>query len=481
MRLSRNGRLAVTGVFSRGDLGLSPLAHEGPDAKSRADQARAQMLTSAAAFILVRLSTFHPDLREGLCGATEWRSVALQIIATSNSLADGEDVPKLLRTALTIDPGNGHACYEYIRSLGTQLKTAPHDEKVIAMYDALIERATGDDGPKSGWASLYPRIHYSAALASVNLCVARWFAGDTTAAASSLKTAREQVDSLERACRRPAGARWTRIAFFRKVNDEDAVDWTPGLRDSNASPAPMIKPFAENLSRIVEVLEGNTWDHEKRSKFRSPGLSFNYACLEALSLRNGAGLDDDGRAKTIKALLDDLAFAVGTADAKARARRDPYLARVRDDDDVAALIGRPAKPCLLDLPPFAPFRNRLIEAGFTSATGFVRGTGTNQQKNQTASFLGVPVGTVDYLHAVASLAEIHPDLDDVRMLRLLLELGVDSPAELRRRLSCSLAVPAFLCELRLAAKKHDLAGVPGSEPPYRWIKAASGTPSAEPR
>jgi hypothetical protein len=329
MSLARNGRLAFTGVFSRSDMGLAPPPSDATAAAAAADVARAQLLTGAAAFILVQLSSVHPELREALCGATQWQSVALQVIGSSVSLSKGEDPAALLRTATNLDPGNATAHFRYLRVLDDQLKTAPYDAAVLAMYQDAKGKVPVDDHamPKPGWESLYLEILYYASAAALDRCVKLRARGEDIA---------QCVDNA-------------RDDFIRPLQTVCAAlsqDWTAGPEVGSAVTAQSLAPLAANFERIANTLRSDATDVYADigdASFASPMSAYNDACLKALALPI-PWLSTATKEQATDAALRDLAFALSTDDSKKSAQTDDYLVSLRDDQDFIGLAGAPPKP-----------------------------------------------------------------------------------------------------------------------------------------
>lgn len=334
IRLSRIGRLAYTGVFSRSDADLAPLPPPPPPGQNApteteaaaVDRARAQLLTGAAVYILVQLSIAHPDLRVGLCGATQWRSVALHVIGSSQSLSHGEDALALLRTAVNLDPDNATARYQYISRLEGQLAKQPYDAMLLAMYKNLKSRTgnSADDRlPKSGSESLYLESLYLASAAALDRCARMNRSGSLTK--DSLRDAKSFVHPLVQNCERLS------------------ADWTAVPEDNTAATARALLPLAKNLQSIAERLEslgaveGGAQAPTTTPDFDSPTLAYNHACLEALSVTAT-------NRKAIDTVLTDLAFAVSTASTRKMAQDDEYLATMRDDPGFIGLLAEPPQP-----------------------------------------------------------------------------------------------------------------------------------------
>ncbi|MFP8961225.1 hypothetical protein ACLIYP_11790 [Streptomyces nanhaiensis] len=172
--LTRNGRHAGSTVFSRRDLGLSEVAGQAPPEDPPARRrARAQLLTGAAAFVLTRLRDSHPHLRENLYGARQWRSVTLQVIATSRSLIDDPALkPELLGRAVDFDPGNVSARLDYLWAVQESVSSPlrPDAYRAVALeVDRHLEASLPGRGEK-GWEPLRIRAWHRSAVQWIRLC-----------------------------------------------------------------------------------------------------------------------------------------------------------------------------------------------------------------------------------------------------------------------------------------------------------------------
>jgi hypothetical protein len=109
----RNGRIVGAAVIDAGNLGLTSPS---PDANTPSQALPDARLRMASAFILATLATEHPSIRKGLVGATDWRSIGLQYVATT-VLTDNTKKQKTLASAVKYDPGNKAAELAYRHTL----------------------------------------------------------------------------------------------------------------------------------------------------------------------------------------------------------------------------------------------------------------------------------------------------------------------------------------------------------------------------
>ncbi len=452
MTLSRNGRHAESAVFSRPDLGLPPIPTGLGEADRTVaqDRARAQLLTGAAAFILLRLSKAHLALQNDLYEAERWQSVALQVIATSRSLiGDSEDSGakrvELLSRAMDEDPKYALARFEYMWAV---YRNIPDDQTLYAAFaqslDEQYERSLSHKEVKDrSWAPLRIRVKYSSATQWINGYVNGGKSDDAL-----LENAEKSVEKLKELC---------------------AVKWGPQqLREQ----AIRMGDFAENLEYCIKALrkEGvrppDSVLHPHQKYNPSPKLTWDHACLDCF-------LADVGSSEAEMRLgqaIEDLEFAAATDEDKSAAAADPCFERLVSKSRFRQLVGVPPSH-FLGLPALAPHRDSLVKVGINCALDLVRRTQNDNQQDQLAAHLGVSRVVIDQLKEIALLAQVHPDLNDPEMLYLLIAQGVSSPAALRDRAIQD--ANELILEIRKAKEVYRL-DPPGLRPfrPRRWLRAA---------
>ncbi|MDH2392970.1 hypothetical protein QCN29_30175 [Streptomyces sp. HNM0663] len=320
--LSRNGQQAASTVFSRPDLHLP---------KEDQERAKAQMLTGAAAFILVQLSAVHEELQDGLYGASQWRSVALQVIASSKSLlADNEarDATKvqLLAKAVDEDPQNELALFEYLwASYGLQ----PHEETdfggfaraIDAQYHRCEISKVSDD--REGWMPLKIRILYSSATQWVNGYIDA--GGTDEGRATMLVSARESADELNRLC------------------DPSKVAWKgKELCHQQAAMRPHARNLVECFNALQETTEAGqvTAQHSHEEPHTSPRLAYDHACTHMLIARR-RNLSEEARRQQMEYTIQDLQYAIVTERDKKEAQGDPCFTELRSDPRFQRLVSTP--------------------------------------------------------------------------------------------------------------------------------------------
>ena len=141
--ITRNGWTVDAANIDRRVFGLARAqagAAEGKATASKAgSNAQAELHKMAAAFVLTTLALKHHGF-EGLCGATDWRSLGLHCIATTDSGIAEEQKRKLLGAALDYDAGNMPAEAALQHSL---FRENTKEETLRTYAKWLLGRATG--------------------------------------------------------------------------------------------------------------------------------------------------------------------------------------------------------------------------------------------------------------------------------------------------------------------------------------------------
>jgi hypothetical protein len=442
--LSRNGRHAESTIFSRLDLGLPPIQADPSantaaapsefDTSSARDRARAQLLTGAAAFVLLHLSRVHLSLADHLCGARNWKSVTLQLIATSKSLIDPRAQSiGLLSRAMDEDPGYALARFEYLWARYHDIPAETTDYRIFA---ESIERHYRDPhhGVKDeeGWVPLRIRVLYSIATQWLNYYV---------------ENGKQDQPALQQA-----------ESAVRELLDVCEADHRAGQA---ALLAEQMRPFAYNLEHSLLTLGSKMGPplllHPHSEDPPSPKLTYDHACLDCFLLQ----VRRVGRASDA---IEDLQFALATEPDRADARNDPCFSPIHSHDSFRRLV-HPNE--FLDLSVFLPHKKLLESAGLTTSRELACRTDDEAQRSALADYLKSSSVLVDQYRNLALLAQVHPNLEDPRMLQILLAGGVNSPEGLFQEAQRD---PRKLIQaVHDAASRYGLTDLPGVNKPHSWL------------
>jgi hypothetical protein len=444
--LSRNGRLAKNVIFSRRDLGLPAIGDGQSEIApiSTVERARAQLLTGAAAVILLHLSKVHPILRQDLCGATKWKSVTLQVIATSTSLIDNPDQKvALLARAVNEDPGYVVARFEYLWAVHRSIPSDARDYRQSAeMCDRQIQETPAAVKALDGWRLIYVRALYKSAAFWVNQYVISGYRDN-----SALDRAKHYAEEVADVCQVPDGRRGGQLGELLE----------------------RIFPFIEVLKSCVSVLDGepvpeaDAYPHA--NEFPAPALAYDHACLHCFMLEKHPM---DARVpQWSNQAIEDLRIALVTEDDRQEASTDPCFRKLALDPRFRKLVGTAD---FLGLPMFAACRAQLISAGLTTAYDLAQWTESDAQLADLATHLNVSRITIKSFRDVALLAQYHPDLDDPALLHIFLSSGVNSPGSLRRAVLRD--AEHLVRTVFKAAEKRGLSALRGVQLPEGWLVAA---------
>ncbi|MFC1431550.1 hypothetical protein ACEZDB_12940 [Streptacidiphilus sp. N1-3] len=466
--LTRNSLNVENTIISRGHLGLPELpAHlKAPQLEAELGRAHAQLLTGAAACILVCLSRVHTELRHGLCGAEQWQGVAMQMIADEPALVQDAGLRLgMLRRAVELEPRYGTARLAYLYALHDQFR-GPFQERLrfARWMDSLVALAQEEDGStRKGWEVIRMRAGYSSVAMRWNHCLEELAATWNTSRTLS-RVGSEALDA--------AGARATELTAYcegvRPHQDGRYAAWYAGR----------MVPLAANLTASIDFLEAARRGEGPAEWPRGalavdhpwPRLAYVYGCSAALVR------DFDGTGREPADLLDCFTFATATDADRRELLNDPAYALLRragKSDELDALLSPVTSGVqLLELPPFAACAPQLTRIGVTTVDALRRRVATAQQRAALAQYLDLDPVVVTHFAELAELAGLHRDFDDPTVLKLLLGLGVDSRRALLEQVDPDEA--AFLARLRTLAARDGLGGLPAVAHPGDWLAAVRG-------
>ncbi|MFE7948585.1 hypothetical protein [Streptomyces sp. NPDC057426] len=437
--LNRNGQHAESVIFSRLDLGL-PAVEEG----KAEDRLRAQLLTGAAAIILVRLSQAHPELRPSLCGARDWRSITLQVIASSVSLIDSPDqrIPPLGR-AIHEDQNYLLARLEYLWAHQSSASFgSPLYRQIAETTDRLLVGLTDDSSR-----AIRIRGYYRSTSQWLNM-----YAQSGYTESDLLRRARRSVMRLETACQHTSDP------------------YSPVFQLAERA-----RPLAATFRSTIKALltrQKHAATQRRPTDFVSPRLAYENACLDCALLSLGDG-DGHGAQSYAEHAVQHLRVGLPTSRDIEHAIKDPCLAPLRGDSGFQSLVGPPPAE-FLGVQMFADtafdgVAGKLDSAGLSRPEEIIRRTNGAKGRAELAKYLTISPLLVDRIRQIALLNRVHPDLADPRMLNLLLKAGIDSPARLSTEIR--LGKEPLMQRLRELAMTEGTSTLQGVEHPAGWLTA----------
>jgi hypothetical protein len=387
VEISRNGQSAGSAVIDRDQLGLRiPLPRAAGATQASESSTKQEPLPDlhrlAAAVILTTLAERHPGF-EGLCGATDWRSVGLHYVATTD-LRGTQEARSLLAMATELDPDNLSAQVAWRYAVYREATKASDLATYIAWLDTTIEDITEAEGrAKVGYVAMRQRMRYSRAAATVNLHYAE-----------------DDPPTFDPRPQDQDGSR-IRAAFALLVQELADESGTTGLRRLRRAARPgaaaMTSWANEHLLADDPIEDKNLrgWLHEPAG----PLGHYNLGCFYAT--RRGAS--DRPRAVT------HLRYAIDEPRLRAWMARDPQLRCAFEREPIyRRTFNPPPSSDLLALPPLEPFAAAFKKAGATSFRSLRR-------------YLAAP-GAVHHV--------VGPDRASARQVRETIQLAASVPGEL---------------------------------------------------
>jgi hypothetical protein len=414
------------------------------DVSARDTADRGDLLTAAAAVVLTELAQVHTQLKEGLCGASRWESVAAQVVATKPpSTAGGSELRReLLAYAVQADPPNALAQLAYANLQGREATKA----RELCSYAA---RLTG----------LLDRIEQQAGLGPVRATVA-WDRehppSDTEVWQWPPKSDRKRAPGylpLRLRARHELTATWMNVAVESvgsqrwKAVDAAAINYRALVyllfTATGASSGGDAGAFVKEMSRVAAALQQTFGPLTKNPthpvQLPDPPPAGDPGELPSLHVRYDkacrlAALRQDDEAAR------ELERAAGLEGNRIAARTDPWFGRLRraegSPDAVEVfwkVVGSP-NPAFTDLPPFGKKGSALRQLGVVSAPTLI--AITPDRGEALAKALDIPTTVVAGWWEFACLAEPRAGRKrflDNRELLLLAEVGIRSDRDLTTR------------------------------------------------
>uniref|UniRef100_UPI0018DED552 hypothetical protein n=1 Tax=Cellulosimicrobium cellulans TaxID=1710 RepID=UPI0018DED552 len=459
--VTRNGRAAGSAALDRAGL----LRFDPEDPTSAAAAAQVDLYRAAAAVVLLTLARHHAGF-EGLCGATSWRSLALQYVAQSD-LADAPDREReLLARAVDVDPRNDLAQVALAHAEGRH-HTLRED---LDAYGRWLDRFVARTAGRSGHRSLRLRAQYSRAATTVNACFAPGRDGDDPAGtldATAVDAVRALLEAL--AVERAAGREDALVVRLQDAVEslyrqaEAAARALEPVAAQGAPAAPGTDPSGRTEpSDLSETARSAETPRERlRRAYRAalardpegagppspttPTGEYNLACTYAVRTK------PLGAADALRA-TDHLRRAVVLADLRAWLHDDPMLAAYRERPEYAAEFGQDPLD-LLAVAPFARYAPALRAWGLTTEQRIVA-----VPLPDLAAFLGTTPEEAARVRAAAHLAADLPALPgrcDVLDVLLAHDVGALPPAGQGLPDDVARALRSRVGRLRLTPSERD--------------------------
>jgi hypothetical protein len=467
--IRRNGRVADATVIRASTLEL-------PSKQATGGDWTAELRTAAATFILLVLSKRYYHLKAGLCGATDWRSVALQVIASDPaSKLSARDKHAVLVHAVADDRENKAA---ELALLSDSYRTASGTDDLsdfAVKMERLLEQLPDNEGTlplrlRGRFNLIVACVNYAASLTREQLAEAA-FRGKARAA---LLKAKAQVVFV--------------LDFWSKKENQEK--YTALWQSMYAAVNFAAKAITAELHRTCGEAAGIRYQ-EKESEL-PPGVNMTLLARyeNACALTRGRKQRGTAKAEEYSEALAELEIVVADPTMLMWARTDPSLAELHDFDQVRqacaaahqtpaqraetafkivarfkALVGDPVPADFLSLSPFAAYRDALALCGIHDACRLRRTRG-----RELRSELSITRGEVTRWRQVTSLylmAEAYRSPDGngaTGAVFLLLQADLDSVVAVRE----ALRPPAELRERLLGLARDWAVVAPGEEEIGTW-------------
>ncbi|MCR1982253.1 hypothetical protein NSA53_08390 [Cellulosimicrobium cellulans] len=453
--VTRNGRAAGSAALDRAGL----LRFDAADPTSVAAAAQVDLYRAAAAVVLLTLARHHAGF-DGLCGATSWRSLALQYVAQSDLAAAPDRERELLARAVDVDPRNDLAQVALAHAEGRH-HTLRED---LDAYGRWLDRFVARTAGRSGYRALRLRARYSRAATTVNACFApRRDGGDPAGRldATAVDAVRALLEAL--AAERAAGREDALVVRLQDAVEslyrqaEDATREREPVRAQGAPPVPGTGPTEptepaepnetprQRLRRAYRAALARDPDDGDPPPPTTPTGEYNLACTYAV---RADPLDAEDALRT----TDHLRRAVVLADLRAWLHDDPMLAAYRERPEYAAEFGRDPLD-LLAVAPFARYAPALRAWGLTTEQRIVP-----VPLPDLAALLGTTPEEAARVRAAAHLAADLPALPgrcDVLDVLLAHDVGALPPAGQGLPDDVARALRSRVTRLRLTPSERD--------------------------
>lgn len=457
-------------------------AGKGAQAKP-ASGAASELHKMAAAFVLVTLASKHHGF-EGLCGATDWRSLGLHDIATTEGWAAGDPGRTLLGKAIDLDPKN------MLAEIALQNRMFRHatDSKTFKQYadwlslkaKAMRKDMEAGTKPAAGYTCLLYRIEMTFLSAVLNLPVTDEF---KTLRSQARARAHDLLISLEPGRRvmvpgplahgmrlHAALAYHDLFGAGRGVASEaEAEAGAKAWEEISAAPA------GKPLPRFV------TWYNEARASL-APGTAYAAAC----SIARKGGLASEAQVR------EKLKYAFTLPGLKAWARQDPELKDLRSSPDFLQFLGVTARQDFWKLEAFVPYEKQLREAGILRPGDLLEPAVGPHDIRVYLQLSPYAFGRLVRLASLVRRAELVPYGSEswrvypfrVEVVGALLQAGIESPGEINGRWIAEGTTAAgpgnprdFIDELTgIIRQRIMVAPEPG--PLKAWLRELKETPAA---
>jgi hypothetical protein len=322
--------------------GAGPAASDGstggsdPASPSTAEDWTIALRTAAAAFILLTLSKRYYHLQAGLSGAKDWRSIAMQVIATDPACHLGDDDKRaLLANAVAEDDGNMAAQLAYLNTSYRTTDDQDEDRLFAQKLFRLLEKVPNEEGM---W-PLRLRLRFNLLVALLNEAASIPRSADPRhpdspatdedgkRACILLKAAAEQAGHL--------------VVFWQDPENQRALPELWEDMDAAVTIAAKAVKIAWKR-RFTQPIEVSWKENELDGVLKQPKMTL-LARYERVCTLVGCAAISAGQQQLYRytQALDELQMVTAVQGYRTEARTDPSLAELHDVDRIKSVL-RPA-------------------------------------------------------------------------------------------------------------------------------------------
>ena len=314
-----------------------PSGGSGPAGPGTAPDWTVELRTAAAAFILVTLSKRYSHLCAGLSGAHEWRSVAMQVIATDPACQlNADDKRALLANAVAEDDGNMAAQLAFLNTSYRDRTTA--DQRTNRLFAEGLFKLLGKVPNEEGMWPLWLRLRFNLLFALLNEAASfdRLEVRPSSDSPVLDKDAAKVRDVLKDAAEQAGHL----VVFWQDLENQKAFPelWQDMDAAVTAAAEAVIMEWERRFSDPMKV----NWKQSRGGDARKKAKMTLLARYEQACTLVGYAAMSAGRRQSClyNQALDELEMVMAVPGFRTWARSDPSLAELHDIDTIRKALCR---------------------------------------------------------------------------------------------------------------------------------------------
>jgi hypothetical protein len=308
-------------------------AGSGPPGPGTAPDWTVELRTAAAAFILLTLAKRYYHLRAGLSGAQEWRSVAMQVIATDPACRlSADDRRALLANAVAEDDGNMAAQLAFLNTSYRETADQRKNRLFAERLSKLLEIVPNEEG-------MWPlRLRLRCNLLAAKLNEAAWFERRDRRPRSNSPEIDKDAAEVRDALRVAAEQAGHLVVFWQAPENQKAF---PELWD-DMDVAVTIDAEAVRVEwerRFIDQMELSWKECEDRGDQNQAKMTLLARYEQACTLVGCAAISaKNQRSQLYTQALHVLEMVTAVRDFRTVARTDPSFAELHDIEKIEKVL-----------------------------------------------------------------------------------------------------------------------------------------------